>query len=666
MRRLKFLILFALSSALLAFSAWRFPVPLRGAGPVARALLADGVLLLAALAWGRSWLLRWRLFHASLSEEALFSVALGLIALSLLGSVLGALGGLYGWVLWLLLGLLFLTQWEHLEYFWQTLQRNLKTTHPWDGSTTEVLTLVAGVLGLLALAGLCLAPVTFYDALNYHLASMQRAIQVGRDLPQADNLFTWFPNIALPLWEWTALLSGNPFNSTLAPAFLNGILALILGLTLVETSSRWLSERKIWLAPALAWTQPLLLLSFGCFSPDPWMAWLAFLSLFAFLNAQEELDLGRQGAWLAVSTLLAGAACAAKPVAALHVAALLLLFAGQAWKRPAWRRWNWLLPALALLVLPLLPWFLRGLFLRSNPIYPFGLSLGGHELLAGGPSAYFKHIESFGAAWWQLPWSSFFEPMRLGGGGHLSWTLLALLPAAFAWRYSPAQRSLALYVGFSAILWCGGPHVLRYGLFAVPAACLLAAHGVLEVEAWAASKGWTYAWRVLVLLGLFLGAGQTLLIATKDFQPWNVALGLQDPMDYLAERGIPQAETAAWMRSKQGPRARVLVLGDARTAYLPAEALAASPFDEHPFKAWAAKAVSAQDLSAIVRRKGYDFVLFSRAEWSRVEDSARPFYASRGDTVTAQRVSTWLASLAADEKHRLELKQGAGWVFELH
>jgi hypothetical protein len=224
---------------------------------------------------------------------------------------------------------------------------------------------------------------------------------------------------------------------------------------------------------------------------------------------------------------------------------------------------------------------------------------------------------------------------------------------------------LAIYVGLSALFWCAGPHILRYGLFAVPAACLLAAHGALEAEAWAASKGWAYAWRVLVLLGLFLGAGQTLLIATKDFQPWNVALGLQDPLEYLSEQGVPQAEAAAWMRLRRGPRTRVLVLGDARTAYLPGDALAASPFEEHPFKAWAAKAASAQDLSAIVRRKGYDFVLFSRAEWSRVEDPARPFYWSRDDAATAQRVQDWLGSLALDDKRRLALKRGAGWVFEL-
>jgi hypothetical protein len=316
-------------------------------------------------------------------------------------------------------------------------------------------------------------------------------------------------------------------------------------------------------------------------------------------------------------------------------------------------------------ILPLLPWLLRGLLLRGNPFYPFGLALGTHSFLEGASHAYFEVMDSFGGPWWLLPWQLFFEPFKLGGGGQLSWLLLALLPAAWAWRYSPVQRSLGLYLVLSALLWCAGPHVLRYTLFAVPAACLLAAHGVQEAETWAASKRWAYAWRTLILLGLFLGAGQCLLIASKDFQPWDVALGLQDPMDYLSGRGVPQAEAGAWIRANGGAKAHVLVLGDARTAYLPGNALAASPFEEHPFKTWASKASSAQDLSAIVRRKGYDFVLLSRAEWSRVEDPVRPFYWERGDTATALRVDTWLKDLAADPKHCLELKRGAGWVFEL-
>ena len=664
MRRLKFLLFFILVALLLGLNAWRFPAPMHGAAALARALGACAILGLAALAWGRRLLARLRLFHVSLSEEALLCLSVGLVALSLLGSLLAAVGVLYDWVAWLGMGLIFLTQWDQVEYFNRCLQRNLRVKHPWEGSSTEVLTLMTGVLGLVALTALCLAPVTFYDALNYHLSSVQRLVQLGRDVPQADNLFTWMPSLALPLWALASLLSGEPASSSLAPALLNGGLALVLGLALVEASSRWLSERRLWLAPALAWTQPLLILSFGVFSPDPWMAFYAFASLFAFLCALEEQELRRQVGCLGLSVFLAGAACAAKPTALMHVAALALVFAVEAWRRPSWRKPAWSLWAAFWLLLPLAPWFLRGALLHANPIYPFQLKLFGSLIWGGGPRAYFDHVASFGGPWWRLPWQVFFEPSALAGGGNLSPVILALSPAVFFWRTSPALRAVVLYAALAMALWCLGPHVLRYGLFVVPALCLLAAHGALEAEAWAASKGWAYAWRGVILLSLFLGAGQTLVIATKDFQPWNVALGLQEPQDYLSERGVPQAEAAAWIQSRQGQRKRVLVLGDARTAYLPAQALAASAYDEHPFKAWAREAASPQDLGALVRRKGYDFVLFSRAEWVRVEDPAQPFYWSRDDAETAQRVNAWLQSLVAERPH-LELKRGAGWVFEL-
>ena len=664
MRRLKFLSLFLLSLCLFVYSAWRFPLPLHGAPALMQALAADALLLLGAAAWGRRFLSRLKLFHRSLTEELLLSAFIGLVALSLLGSVLGAIGILYDWVVWLSLGIILLTQWDHVEHFSAELRRNLRAKQPWDGSSLEVLALLAGSFGLLAALGLCLAPVTFYDALNYHFAGVQRAVTLGRDLPLAENFYSWLPELPQSLWSMVSLLSDAPVQSSMAPALLNLGLAILLGLALGDASSRWLSERKLWLAPALAWTQPLLILTFGVFSPDGWMAAFAFVALFAFLAATEERERAQQGAWLGLMAFFSGAACASKLIAVEHVAALGLLVAYEAWKRPAWRRLGWLLGGLFLFGLPLLPWVVKGAWLRGNPFFPFAWGLGSHQW-AGGPPAYFQQLASYGAAWWRLPWQLFFEPGELGGGGHMSWLLLALAPAALVWRYSPSLRRAALYVGLGLLFWSLGPHVLRYALFTLPAACLLAAHGSMEAEDWAASLGWVQVWRSMVLLGLFLGAGQTLLIATKDFQPWNVALGLQEPQVYLMERHVPQAEAAAWVRTRPGAR-RILVLGDGRSAYLPPTALVASSFDEHPFRVWAAKAASPQDLGAIVRRKGYDFVLFSRAEWARVEDPQRPLYWARDDAATAARVHAWLEALIQEPgRPRLELSQGAGWVVDL-
>ncbi len=666
MRRLKFLLLFTFSVLLFAVSTWRFPVPMHGAPELLKAVGVDLLLFAVAAAWGRRFLVRLKLFHRSLTEELVFSTALGLLALSLLGNLLGALGALYDWVLWLGVGLLLITQWDHLEHFSREFSRNLRVKQPWDGSSSEVLALVAGVLGLMAALVLCLAPVTFYDALNYHLAGVHRAVQSAVDLPQANNIFSWLPDLAQPLWIQATLLADLPLTNTAPAALLNFFVALLLGLALVDASSRWLSERKLWLAPALAWTQPVLVLSFGVFSPDGWMAFFAFLSFYAFLCATEEDDQRQQGPWLGLSALLAGAACAAKPTAALHVLALSGLLLWELRQRPSWRRWTWALAGAFLVVLPLLPWMLRGAWLRSQPIYPFRLNLFGHAFLQGAPNSYFDEMASYGRGpWWRLPWDLFFSANTMGGNGHISWFLLALAPAAYFWKYSATQRRTLWYLGLSLIVWSVGPHVLRYGLFALPAACLLAVHGSQEVERWAASKGWAYAWRALVLAGLFLGAGQSLVIATKDFQPWAPATGSQDAISYLSSRAVPGAEAAAWIRSRPGPR-KVLVLGDSRTAYLPAGALASSYYEVHPFRVWAARADSAQDLGAIVRRKGYDFVLVDRARWALLETPADPLYWAQGDTVTAERVQSWIQGLAADpQRPHLALSNGAGWVYDL-
>jgi hypothetical protein len=240
-----------------------------------------------------------------------------------------------------------------------------------------------------------------------------------------------------------------------------------------------------------------------------------------------------------------------------------------------------------------------------------------------------------------------------------------LLPFAWAWRKSPAQRTLLLYVGLSAVAWCLGPHVLRFALFALPAACLLAAHAVQEGFSWARSKGWAQAWQALVLAGLFAGAAQCFVLLGTGFEPWDPALGLQDPVQYLSLHQIPQAEAADWIHTRPLPW-HILLLGDPRTAYLPPDTLACSFYETHPLKAWVKEAQDAADLGAIVRRKGYDFLFINRVEWAALESPDDPLYWDHGDAAAEARFKGWVQHLATEPgRPRLQLSQGAGWVFDL-
>ncbi len=152
----------------------------------------------------------------------------------------------------------------------------------------------------------------------------------------------------------------------------------------------------------------------------------------------------------------------------------------------------------------------------------------------------------------------------------------------------------------------------------------------------------------MVLAALGLGATQTLAIAVKDFDPFPPALGLKSPVEHLRDRGVPQLLIGDWIRERAGAGSRVLVLGDARTAWLPPACTAASVFESHPLAAWTGQAASPQDLDATVRRKGYDFVVFNAAEWARVRQTPpSPAYWPDGDEAARRRFEGWLDLLRA-------------------
>jgi hypothetical protein len=651
-RRLKFLILFAWTCALLAVAWVHYPVPIQGCTQVAGALGVTVALLAGMLGIGRAILRRFRLYHGSLVEELVFSLALGLAVFSLLGSALGALGALYGWVVWGLVAFAGIISWGHWEALYGALRRSLRSKHPWEGSSNEVATVLCLFLALLAVVCLAAAPPKFFDALVYHLADAQRAAQTGRMEPQAGVLFSWLPSLTGPLWAMALVMDGSPAVSALAPALLNLAVCAALGLMLMDASARLLSERRIWLAPALALTQPLLLLSFGVFSPDAWTAFYAFLSLDAFLLALADPVQRSQSRWLLLSAALAGAAVAVKPVALIHALVLLLMLAAMAFKERSWRRPGLLLAGAGLFLVPLLPWLLQGAIRLGQPFYPFPVHILGLSLGQGGPAPYFEHLAGYGGGGWEswirLPWAAFFDTKSLGGDGNPGFLLLALAPAALVWRLDRSLRWCLLYLVLCGLLWCLGPHVLRYAMFMLPAASLMAAHGVLEAETWAFSRTWTYLWRGIVLVGLLSGALQCLEIVVMDFDPLAVSLGLEAPEDYLARMGVPQARAAAWIRQRGGADAGVLVLGDERTAYLPPRSLAASVYESHPLAQWVAQARSPQEVGAIARSKGYDFVFFNGAEWDRLQQGPLPpRYWPDGDPLAQARFKAWLDSLYA-------------------
>jgi hypothetical protein len=109
-----------------------------------------------------------------------------------------------------------------------------------------------------------------------------------------------------------------------------------------------------------------------------------------------------------------------------------------------------------------------------------------------------------------------------------------------------------------------------------------------------------------------------------------------------------------------GPHSKVLLLGDARSAWSSGQTVASSAFEPHPLQAWMGRAASPQDVDVMLRRKGYDFVVFNGAEWQRLrrQDPPGPQYWPAGDAAAQARFDAWLLQLRALPAER-RYEQGA-------
>ena len=237
MRRLKFYLFFAWLAGLFAYGALRYPVPMNNGLSLLRSLAWLALMLGAMLALGRSLLQRFRIFLGSLTEEACFSLGLGALAISSVFFVLGHFDAALDWVAWLGLGACWLAGYGHLEHFALELRHSLRSKNPWEGSSTEMLTLMAAALSALVVLGLCLAPVTFYDALVYHLAQPMRTGLSGSNLPQENNLYTWLPGGMEQLWALAQVLDGAGGSTRLA-GLLNFSFAIATALAVMDACGR--------------------------------------------------------------------------------------------------------------------------------------------------------------------------------------------------------------------------------------------------------------------------------------------------------------------------------------------------------------------------------------------------------------------------------------------
>jgi len=492
-------------------------------------LTCAGLLLLA-------WLGGRRLLTLSRqAPDPLYSLGLGLAAISYLTLAAGLAGWLQRPISLLLLGVWLLFALPELRHLRQIRlpQRSL-TLDRW----LVALPLLVGLLALGNLIG-ALAPPAHQDTLRYQLAAPQWWLRHGRiDFVPMLNFNE--PPLTQSLYALALLLQGDQLAGLLNLIFGWGAAALLYRMT-----RRYLGPRVGWMATALFYAMPAVTAESTATSVDLTFTFYALLALDAALRSAEESKSARQ--WAGMAGVCVGLAAASKLHGLFVMAATGALLLWLRWQRAhalGESRITILLLSYALGTLTALPWYLRNALLTGDPFYPYLYSwLHSRAWSDLGVTCLTQRSAEAGLghdlwAYLRGPWDltvhgAAFQFDRAG----ILPVLLALSPALpLAWRSADqtGRRILAAAAIFSLVyysLWFltyeHGPHLLPI----VPVLALLTAAGATALERAGGVRRWLAL--TVVAISLMVGIGANL---ASNGQTLPVVLDRQSQADYLRTR----------------------------------------------------------------------------------------------------------------------------------
>ncbi len=474
--------------------------------------------------------------------------------------------------------------------------------------------------GWLAALGAALAPAEFYDALIYHLAVPDRYLASGGIGAVPGNFYSHFPANQGMLYALGMLLSSERVEAGTLAQLLHLLLGLLSVVVTLLIGRRHLSPGVGLLGAGLLATVPGILLSATWPIADLAVTFDGALVLALLLDARAEDGRARRGRLL-LAGLMAGLALGVKYTAVPSVLLPALVWLAWEARRLDASRLKELATFTAAAALVFAPWTVRNLAVTGNPVAPYMSSIfGGPEGGIGLSEEVTRRLPegaSFGALavhYLSAPWRAGLE--RLGAGGHLGAALTLLIPFVFLGRGRSAALAPIALLGATAVLaWAASSQVTRYLFPALPALCLLAAHGGASLvraapplrAPLAAGLGW------LLLHNVYLFGVLALTV-----NPYGVAFGVEMPEDYLSRR-VSYYPAASFINAQLPEGARLLLVGEARGYYIERAYDASTPYDPILLGRLAGDAVRERaDLGSVLRRAGYTHMLVSRPEMERV------------------------------------------------
>jgi hypothetical protein len=298
-----------------------------------------------------------------------------------------------------------------------------------------------------------------------------------------------------------------------------------------------------------------------------------------------------------------------------------------------------------------------------NPMFPFfykwfeNTGTGWNAELAAGYFAVlteYGHVGGFFRSLISLPILLLRNPLRFGGGmdvlGDLGWGILLWLLPLGAWAAAKNRflRGLFLFCFLWGAAWFSSGVVLRFLTVLVPVMALLGACGLIRL--WEGSGRWTRrvmggALGLMTLAHLFL-----FVFIHASFGSGSTAFGIESRDAFLTRR-LDYYACADWLRGNAVENDKILVVGEARGYYVPADHLPSTVHMPNLFVRRANESVSPAALLASLRADGFTRVLIVPREaarlgsslgsltpagainWKGLENSLRTEFAGRGCVV---------------------------------
>ena len=532
-----------------------------------------------------------------------FETALGILFLNGLWLGLG-LNGLWFKALILVLDLL-LAFWAFWNFWREGIRWSpLFALKPPKGLSLFIAFLVLAFIG--TNTAQTLLPETYFDALVYHLSTLQFwGFHHGlADTP--GNLYSHFP-FGGELYLWNGFL----FGGSQAAKLLNVGLLILTSLA----AGAWVAEGSLvagGLTTASILFLPLLSTTTWAAQNDVFVTFLILLFVYALTKWPGE----KKNHWFIIAGLMGGSAWSAKYTAllGLSVALMVWFWIGLGLRfKGRFKEW---MTIKTLILLSLVPWLLKSYIFTGNPLYPyFPHWLGGLSLPPENLSALLQDNET--------PWvmnHSFVDWIVQVFTRDLDKTIaplaIAFIPFFFlkgTWKGS--ARYLLITSLLYLFLELGLSHQLR---LVIPAlALLLTAMGMIL-----SSLGLE---KIKIWSGVVLAFGLLSFISLArvgiSYYHWGeMATGFKSQKEFLETN--PQTETyfplTEAVRILTPSADRLLIAGDARSLYFPRDCYGNSVFDPQLLVSLARDEKDGEGVRNRLKELGIDDIAVSGQEGQRL------------------------------------------------